>query len=240
MRGGRSLLVLVVLALGLGAYIYFVESKRDPADTEETKEQAFDVAAGDMTELTIRATSGETTTLRKIGETWSLVEPVAAPVDTAAVDSILSSLETMEIDRVLEETPANLVPFGLEAPGLQVSFTTAAGARHQLSIGNATATSSGLYARVDDKPRLLLVPAFLKDTFDKAPFDLRDRRAINVTRDAIARVALAPRAGQRADHTHQFVLRDERGERLQRERPVHAEEDHAQARCHERPSPGSP
>ena len=29
MRGGRSFLILLVVALGLGGYIYFVESKRD-------------------------------------------------------------------------------------------------------------------------------------------------------------------------------------------------------------------
>jgi hypothetical protein len=33
MRGGRSLLILLVVAVGLGAYAYFVESKRDRAAT---------------------------------------------------------------------------------------------------------------------------------------------------------------------------------------------------------------
>ena len=37
MRGGRSFLILLVVALGLGAYIYFVESKREPADTAASK-----------------------------------------------------------------------------------------------------------------------------------------------------------------------------------------------------------
>ena len=46
MRGGRSLLVLLVVALGLGAYIYFVESKRDPAGAD-AKEKAFSVVAAD-------------------------------------------------------------------------------------------------------------------------------------------------------------------------------------------------
>jgi hypothetical protein len=190
--------MLLVVALGLGAYIYFVESERDPAGTE-AKEQAFDVTAADITELTIRGTSSQTATLRRTGDTWALVEPVSAPADAAAVDSILSSIETMEIDRVLEETLASVAQYGLETPGLQVSFTTASGGKHQLSVGNTTPTSSGMYARIDDSPRLLLVPAFLKTTFDKAPFDLRDRRALNVERDAIDRVTLAPRGGTPVD-----------------------------------------
>jgi hypothetical protein len=194
MRGGRSLLVLLAVALGLGAYIYFVESERDPAATE-AREQAFDVAASDITELTIRASSADTSTLRKTGENWGLVAPVAAAADATTIDSILSSLASMEIDRVIDENPSDLAPFGLEVPALEVRFTTAAGSSHRLSIGNTTPTNSGMYARVDDNPRLLLVPAFLKASFDKTPFDLRNRRVLDVTRDTIDRVALAPRSG---------------------------------------------
>jgi hypothetical protein len=194
MRGGRSLLVLLVVALGLGAYIYFVESERDPAGTE-AKAQAFDVAAADIAELTIRSSSSATTTLKKTGDTWALVDPVATPADSPTIDSILSSLETMEIERVLEENPASVAQYGLDTPGLQVSFTTTGGAKHQLSVGGTTPTNTGMYARIDDSPRLLLVPAFLKATFDKTTFDLRDRRALNVARDTIDRVTLTPRAG---------------------------------------------
>jgi len=190
MRGGRSLLVLLVLALGLGAYIYFVEYEREPSGTE-TKDKAFSVAAADINELTIRSASAQTTTLRRAEGGWSLVAPVAAPADNAAVESIVSSLESMEIERVLDENPTALAQFGLEAPPIQVTFKTTGGASHQLSLGIDTPTSSGTYARVDDNPRLLLVPAFLKTGFDKAPFDLRNRRVLEVTRESIDRVALA-------------------------------------------------
>jgi len=198
MRGGRSLLVLLVIALGLGAYIYFVERERDPAGTE-AREEAFDVQPADIGEITIRAASGESTTLRKSGDAWSLVEPVSAPADNTVVESLLSSLSTMEIDRVIEESPTDLAPFGLEAPRLQVTFTTTGGAKHQLAMGATTPTSSGMYARVDDNPRLLLVPAFLESTFNKTPFDLRNRRVLDVARDLVDRVTIAPRGATAVD-----------------------------------------
>ena len=44
MRGIRSFLVLFAVAAGLGAYLYFVESKRDPSDAEK-KEKVFTVGA---------------------------------------------------------------------------------------------------------------------------------------------------------------------------------------------------
>ena len=42
MRGGNSFLVLLAVAVGLGAYIYFVESKRTGSD-EKKKDKVFTV-----------------------------------------------------------------------------------------------------------------------------------------------------------------------------------------------------
>ena len=35
MHGVRSFIVLIVIGLGLGAYLYFVESKRDPSGVDK-------------------------------------------------------------------------------------------------------------------------------------------------------------------------------------------------------------
>ena len=51
MRGLRSTLVLLMVAVGLGAYIYFVERHRAPAGEEDPNEQLFSFVAGDVTEL---------------------------------------------------------------------------------------------------------------------------------------------------------------------------------------------
>lgn len=196
MRGGRSLLILLIVALGLGAYIYFVESERDPTGTE-TKDQLFAIEPADVTEIEIRA--AETAVVRRTGDAWALVAPVAAPADAAALDSIVSSLAAVEIDRVLEETPGDLAPFGLDAPRLTVTFKTIAGAEHQLLLGSTTPTGSGMYARTADSPRLLLIPAYLEWTFNKTPFDLRDRRALAIDRNTVDRVTLAPRGAATID-----------------------------------------
>ena len=54
MRGIRSFLVLFAVAAGLGAYLYFVESKRDPSDAEK-KEKVFSVEADKIDEMTIKS-----------------------------------------------------------------------------------------------------------------------------------------------------------------------------------------
>lgn len=191
MRGGRSLLLLMAIALGLGAYIYFVESERDPA-AADAKEKLFTMDPAAVTELKIRSSSSETSTLRKTGDEWALVEPVAGPADSAAIDAILSTLGAIEIDRVLEESPTALAQFGLEIPAVEV--TAIAGATtHSLALGIDTPTGTGLYARANGSARLLLVPSFHRATLDKSTFDLRNRQALAVNRDTADRVTLAPR-----------------------------------------------
>ena len=61
MRGFRSFLLLLVVAGGLGAYLYFVESKRDPADADK-KEKVFAVEADKIDELVVKSESGDRTT----------------------------------------------------------------------------------------------------------------------------------------------------------------------------------
>jgi len=89
MRGGRSFLILLAVALGLAAYIYFVESKREPAGPSVVPgEKVFAIEAGTIEEVSIRGTSGETTTVHKSGEAWHIVAPAALEADTSAVGSL--------------------------------------------------------------------------------------------------------------------------------------------------------
>src|SRR5262245_51082700 len=105
MRGGRSLLILLVLALGLGGYIYFVESKRDPGATEDKKEKVFAVSADKIGEVEVHAASGDVTTLKRTGTEWTIAAPAGIDADSNAAASLVSSLESLERQKVLDENP---------------------------------------------------------------------------------------------------------------------------------------
>jgi len=115
MRGGRSFLVLLVLALGLGAYIYFVESKRDPSEAEK-KAKVFTVDPAKIEVLEVHSSSGAVTTLKKTSDHWAIVSPAPAPVDEPAVTSLVDALGSMQVDKVLDENPTALAPFVLLRP----------------------------------------------------------------------------------------------------------------------------
>ena len=84
MKGGRSFIILLVIALALGGYAYFVESKRDPlASTETKKDKVFTEDSSKFEEITIHAATGEDTTLRKANGLWEIVKPETLPGDSS-------------------------------------------------------------------------------------------------------------------------------------------------------------
>ena len=183
MRGLRSFIGLLAILIALGAYLYFVESKRDPMDTGETREKVFTVEAEAIEEVSVKAESGERTTLRKSGSDWQVVEPSAAPADATEISGITSNLARLEQERLVEENPGDLAEFGLAEPRIEVGFKAGAN-EGRLLIGSKTPTGADLYAKTAASPRVFLVASYLESTFNRKPFDLRDKRALAFDRDA--------------------------------------------------------
>lgn len=184
MRGPRSLLVLLVIALGLGGYVYFVESGRDLTDPATKKAKVFDVGIGKVAEIDIRSASGESTTLKKQSGEWQITAPITAAADQNTVATLASSIEMLEVQKPLDENPASMVAFGLEPARFSIGFKTEGDdTAHRLDVGNKTATGSDLYARIAGQPRVFLIAGFNEDTFDRATFDLRDKTVLKFSRD---------------------------------------------------------
>ncbi len=196
MRGLRSTLVLLVVAVGLGGYIFFFERHRPPASDPEPNEQLFDFETDDVAELRVAAGDDAVTELRRTGGAWEVVAPVAGAADDSAASSIASTLASLEIQRVVEEGPVDLEPFGLAEPALEVGFTLADAAdARRLLIGEQTPTGGDRYAKLGDSDRVFLVAGYLNSTFDKTTFDLRDKTVLDFERGDLDGLEIA--AGER-------------------------------------------
>src|SRR5688572_31806613 len=106
-RSGSTVLLLVV-ALALGGYLYFVESDRPVAD-EDAKKKVFTYDAAKINQIQIKASSGEVTALRKGADsTWTIVEPVQARADRNNASDVVTNLANLEEQRVVDENAADL------------------------------------------------------------------------------------------------------------------------------------
>ena len=184
MRGLRSFLALLVILIALGAYLYFVESKRTPGDSGEKRDKVFAIEADKIEEIRIKSESGEATALRKAGTDWQIVEPVTARPDEAEVSGLTSNLASLEIQRVVDENAADLAEYGLSQPRVEVAFK-AGGQERRLQIGAKTPPGTDLYARIDDEKRVFLISSYLDSTFNRSTFELRDKSVLNVERDKV-------------------------------------------------------
>jgi hypothetical protein len=181
-----STLSMVVVLAGLGAYIYFVDSKK-PADGGEVKEKAFgELSADDIEELQVGLPDGKPAKLVKTTGTWRLVEPSAADADANEVQSVLTSLSTLDIQRVVDEKGGDLSQYGLAPAQIDLSFKVKGQtAPKHILLGNKTSTGGDIYAKMADAPRVFLVAAFNESTFRKDPFSLRDKAVLKVDRTKV-------------------------------------------------------
>ena len=187
MRGARSTLVLLLAALALGGYIYFVESGRPPAGTPDPLETVFDVDSDDIDSLSVTAGNGDRTVIEKDGDRWRIVEPFPVNVDVTQVVSLSSSLANLEMQRVVAEPgdAPDLASFGLAEPAIEVGFGTTDGADARLLIGDRSPAGNDLYATAAGSNRIFLISGFLDTTFDQTTFDLRDKSILDITRDEV-------------------------------------------------------
>jgi Domain of unknown function (DUF4340) len=179
MRGLKSTIALLAVLIGLVAYIYFVDSKKPASDAPETKAKAFTVDADQIEEIHMKPASGDASRVQKANGTWQLVEPEKADADQGQVSNAATSLATLEINRVIDENPSDLSQYGLNPPKAEIAFRVKGQKDpRQLLIGEKTATGSDIYAKTPDQKRVFLISGYLENTFERTPFDLRDKTAL--------------------------------------------------------------
>jgi hypothetical protein len=210
----RSLLVLLVLALALGAFVWFYERKL-PTTAESTsaaKKVLADVKADDVREVRIERGDASLRLLRLGGPSkpfaakeavdaappqsdaeWRLEAPrrgepaLVGRADRSAVEGLLSSLLALEKARSV--AGADRKEFGLAPPVARVTLGTAAGER-VLEVGRELpGTEQRAVALPGERAVYATDAGFWRD-LAKPPGDWRSKELFPGTQDEVERVTL--------------------------------------------------
>ena len=188
---GRSTLIVLVAALGLGAYLYFVDAKKPVVDTA-AQEKVFSVDSSKITQLEVKSASGEVTALKKDGPDWKIVSPVAVQADQNNASDVAASLAGLERDRVVDENPSDLKTYGLAQPRMEAAFNVdGESGQKKILIGDKSPTGMGIYAKLPNEKRVMLVPNSIDTSLNRSTFDLRDKTAIKIQADKVDSIELA-------------------------------------------------
>ncbi|HMH75883.1 MAG TPA: DUF4340 domain-containing protein, partial [Candidatus Udaeobacter sp.] len=121
MARGKTLVVLLLLAAGLGGFFYYdtywLNPKREKA--ESAKGRIWTVEPKDVEGVSI-ARKGGTVRLKRTTDGWEMLEPLRVRADRAAVDDMVTGLATARMDREIDPNPAKPADFGLAPPQAEV------------------------------------------------------------------------------------------------------------------------
>src|SRR3954453_7835226 len=191
MKPKGPLIAVVLLAVLAGGIWYSnrVEAKKAAKGTD-TSTKILTIPDDQFQEIQIKKLTGESEGLTREGAKGRLVEPKPLPAGHDAVASMVTSLSSLNADKVIEEKADDLKPYGLADPTLTVQVKRKDGKTDEVLIGNDTPTGSGAYAKLAKDPRVFTIATFVKTGLDKRPDDLRDKRLVTFDQDKLTRVDL--------------------------------------------------
>jgi len=194
----RGPLVALVLLAALAGAFWWSETK-DPKSDDPTGKggsskdnpKLLTLKDDDVTRVAIRRTGSEPVTLSRTKDGWTMQAPKPVRTDADAVNGVVSTMTGLTWERLVEDKAANLAPFGLATPALQVSVTGKDNKTTTLQIGEDTPTGGAWYAKLDGDPRVFSISGGVKGGVDKNWRDLRDQRLITSDDQKLSRVELA-------------------------------------------------
>lgn len=185
-----TILLLVVL-VGLGGYLYLVEfpAKQQEEKQETAQKQLLPFPETAITGLSVTTAQGPLEIRLTEPGKWSIMAPLRTEADTREVQALIRALVTATVSRTLEDQTTQLVAFGLEPPVTTITVT--AGTQQEtFSIGDSGPLSNTLYVLRGSDRRILLTSLAPKDVVNKSLMTFRRKELLKFVQNDIERVRL--------------------------------------------------
>ena len=128
--------------------------------------------------------------LKRLGtDEWQMTAPVNANGDAPAVSGFLSFLKNLNFTRVVEESPKDLTPFGLNTPDLKIILSMDSGEAIGVRVGDDHPMGNKVYlARLNGSR--ILTAGITKNRLDREVHDLRDKTILDFKTPQITKIEL--------------------------------------------------
>ncbi|HTM49853.1 MAG TPA: DUF4340 domain-containing protein [Bryobacteraceae bacterium] len=190
----KGLLIAVIVLAALGGGVYWSNKAKEAEEKAPPKDAPPKVLAipeDQFKSIRFQKTGGDTTVVNKSDAgKWEITQPKPLPADQDSITSVVSSLSSLTSDRLIEDKAADLAPYGLANPSLQVTITKKDGKTEDLLVGDDTPTGGSTFVKLKTDPRVFSISSGVKSSLDKTSKDLRDKRLLTFDSDKLTRVEL--------------------------------------------------
>ena len=190
----RSLIIATIVLLGLLGTLYWSGHRKNTDEgvaRADASPSILKVDGSTITRLEFRKKDTEPVVLAKNNSgAWAITQPKQLGADQGAVSSAVSTLSSLSSERIVEDHPSDLRPFGLEQPAIEVDVTGKDNKQQRLLIGDETPTGNAFYAKLAADSRVYTMASYNKTSLDKTLNDLRDKRLLTIDSNKISRIEL--------------------------------------------------
>jgi Domain of unknown function (DUF4340) len=154
MKLQRTTLILILLALGLGGFVYLYEFnwKNQREEVKEKNQQIFSFAADDVQSLSVKTNSINVNLERNNSSDkpkWLLKSPEQTPASDASVSYLMDLLVKGTTNRILSVSTNQLSEFSLDKPQATIEVKLKNQKTHQLTLGKSDFNRRFLYAKTN-------------------------------------------------------------------------------------------
>jgi len=176
-------------------------SQETAKDSLNTPPKILTLKQDDITRLDIKKDGGEMRLEKNDAGQWQITAPKPLTADQDAVSSVLSTISSLNSDRLVDEKPADLAQYGLAKPTLEIAVAERDKSQ-KLLIGDDTPSGNAVFAKLEADPRVFTLASYNKAALDKNANDLRDKRLLTADFDKVSQIELVNQNGStRQDFT---------------------------------------
>lgn len=188
-----GLLAAAIILLIL-AGVLFWSNHRKPAETTTAANATPAILKIDttaVTSLTVKQKDASpVTVVRKSPGVWQITSPMMAAANSDAVSGVLSTVNSLNSQRVVQDKATDLSQYGLSNPSVELDVTGRNNKTEKLLIGDDTPTGDAVYAAVAGDPRVFTAATYVKTSLNKSLNDLREKRLVPVESGSISSIDL--------------------------------------------------
>jgi hypothetical protein len=195
----RGLLIAAVVFAVLAGVLYWSDHRKSSAEAAkpngESAPAILKLDENSITKLELRKKDAPAILLAKSGSEWKITEPKSFTADQSAVSSIVSSVASLNSERLVDDKSSDLQRYGLRQPSFELDVAEKDNKTQRLLLGDDTPAGNAVYAALAGDPRVFTIAGYTRSSIDKGLKDLRDKRLLTVNADKISRMEIAGKNG---------------------------------------------